>query len=966
MSKDTPILGTPTIDELIFDLEPLKNHVKLSEFVTAYLEGNYQKILRNASAQGIFNILSQAILQPREEQDSLLQDLLLQGELGAVQILLTGLTALNAFLQANVTGPPLKLDNIFSKSEANAGLKAKCLKSLEVDGVSVYEYIPHVELFCLARFIFTVYFPRIINGNFRDCKWMRIRINSYHQRLLSGGSGGRLSDSAVLQDMIEGDLKKLEEEIFAQESSYSTEAKVQFLLEKAQIYIMQGLDLKAKDNVKRAKTVSGFSYALSGALGKRTKFQQTDISQLVVFARSENNDEQDTSATNLTGSLERSALLHGGGNSPHEPSRNIPTALELNDDTLLESIQFTKVEDDKVDTSDLPPELIGMQPDDQPQLRPLDQITLLTEATIKDNLSPLDKLNSEEILPYAVRVLSDKPTNWQIYTQALLVRSRIESHRSRTQERSVLQLQVIVDQIVADTQEEALSSPDGIPEIRITQFLPRAKASESAPVSERLKYIYQLNSPTRWEVETELAYAWSNVGSLVSALEIFKRLRLWAEVALCYHSVNQEDRARQIVRRQLYYSSSGPEMDKYHADAPEVVTEKWDGEMRSPPPTHSPRLWCILGDLDQDPACWQRAWEISNKRYARAQRTLGDYYTRTGDLEKARDSYMMATIVNRQNNDTWSRLGSIDLRVGNWDGAIIAFQQSIMIDDTDAKTYSNLGSALLSKHAELITLQKAASHELVEQNDDDDETFIPQATREQSPKDILHQALIAYKRGAGIAHNNWQIWDNVITIAGRMQPPAFPELLMGMSAVLRIRAPTIGEEAVDIDVFRALVLEVTSRERLQDEGTTREGGVYVPPRGSLARAVIGMVERDVVPLITKRAALWTLVEKLAFYRRDYVTALACAEKAWRMATTGEVWLQEVELWKGVVAATDNLVSAYENYGAMEMADGALVEKSWRIKARSAVRGVMGKARDSWEGTVEWEALVGLLEGLKGS
>jgi tetratricopeptide (TPR) repeat protein len=697
--------------------------------------------------------------------------------------------------------------------------------------------------------------------------------------------------------------------------------------------------------------LSGFSYVLSGALGKRTKFQQTSISQLVVFAKSK--DPEVRSQEGLPGKLSENRILKGK-HDDKSSSGKAPMALELNDDTLLESIEFTKRQPDAVDDSHLTPELSGLQPDEQPQLQPLDQITLLTEATIKDTFSPLDKLNSEEILPYAVRVLSDKPTNWQIFTQALLVRSRIESHRSRTQERSVLQLQSIVDQIVADTQEAAASSPDGVPEIRITQFLPRAKSAESAPVADRLKYIYQLNTPTRWEVETELAYAWSKAGSLVSALQIFKRLQLWAEVALCYHSVNQEGKARQIVRRQLYYSSKGEEMDKYDIDADEVVTEKWDGEVRFPPPAHSPRLWCILGDLDQDPTCWLRAWEISKHRYARAQRTLGDYYTREGDLEEAREAYLKATVVNRQNNDTWSRLGDIDLRVGNWDGAIIAFQQSIMIDDSDAKTYSNLGSALLSKHAEMISLQKAAVQ--------DEEA--PSETR-QSPKDILRQALIAYKRGAAIAHNNWKIWDNVITIAGRMIPPSFPDLLMGMRAVIRIRAPTVGELAVDIDVLRALIAEVTSQDRPRNTNPEEsQGRIYTPPRGSFARATIEMVENEIVPLITKRADLWALVEKLKLYRRDYAGALASAEKSWRIASSGEEWLLEMDAWRQVVAATDNLVSAFENYGPRDGEDGTEVEKAWKMKARSAVRGVMGKAKDVWDGTDEWEVLKVRLEELK--
>lgn len=951
MPQNHAISEGQSLDALLFNLESLKQQNKLSEVVTQYLDGNYKAVLKNSTSQTLYSKLVQTISLPRPQQDAALQNAGFDNEAGAVQVSITGLAAFNAFLQANVTGPPLDFGDVFEKKDDENGFKEQCLRSLDIDGVSVYQYIPYVELFCLARFIFTVYFPRIVGAEFRDSRWMRFRINAYHQRLLSGVSGARLSESTVLQDAIEKDLKDLEEEILAEKSMFSTEAKVQFLLEKAQVYILQGLDLKARENVKLAKTVSGFSYALSGALGKRTKFQQNDLSQLVVFAKSA---ESEVSTEALSENLKESTISNVDSTKPE--------ALQLNDDTLLESIEFTT---DKVDPTNLPAELAGLQPNDQPQLKPLDQITLLTEATIKDTFLPLDKLNSEEILPFALRVLSDKPTNWQIYTQALLVRSRIESHRSRTQERSILQLQVIVDQIIADTQEESSSDTGEVPEIRVTQFMPRAKVSESAPIAERLRYIYQLNTPTRWELETELAYAWSGAGSFVSALEIFKRLKLWAEVALCYHTVGQEDKARQVIRRQLYFSFNGPEMDKYHIDAPELVTENWEGEMR-PTPAHAPRLWCILGDLENDPTYWTRAWKISKHRYARAQRSLGEYYVKAGKLEEARDAYMAATVVNRQNNDSWSRLGDLDLRVGNWDGAIIAFQQSIMIDDTDAKTYSNLGSALLSKHKELVTLQKASAinNDLPSPDSDtEDITFssTKPSDKTQDPKVILNQALQAYKRGASLAHSNWQIYDNVLTIALRLQPPSFPDILLALRHILRIRAPSIGESAIDLSVLRALVQEVTTSER--DSSTTT--GKYIPGRGTLAYSLLTLVDKEIIPLITSRGELWVLVEKLRFWQRDYEDALRCAERGWRlvMSAAGEEWLVEKEAWEAVVGVTDNLVSAYENYGGMEKEGGELVEKGWRGKARSAVRGVMAKGRDAWEGSEGWVLLEGRLEEL---
>jgi len=201
-----------------------------------------------------------------------------------------------------------------------------------------------------------------------------------------------------------------------------------------------------------------------------------------------------------------------------------------------------------------------------------------------------------------------------------------------------------------------------------------------------------------------------------------------------------------------------------------------------------------------------------------------------------------------------------------------------------------------------------------------------------------------------------------------MSPLAFPEILMGMRAVLRIRGPNIGENAVDIDILRALISEVTSRERpANNNPEENQQPIYVPPRGSLARATLDMVQRDVVPLITKRAELWTLVEKLALYRRDYAEALSCAERAWRMASQGENWLQEANGWKAVVAATDNLVSAYENYGPQEKVNGdGEVEKGWKMKAKNAIRGTMGKAKDIWDSTQEWNLLKERLDELKSS
>ncbi|KAI1002006.1 hypothetical protein K3495_g6195 [Podosphaera aphanis] len=956
MSSSDPIFSKRNLDALSINLESFKHIPELTDTITQYLDGDFGAVVRSPASEILHEIF---IDHDSDNQEELLKCRKLDNEVEGLRAFIIGSSAFNCFLQVNVTGPVASWG---SQLPRNSKAEARCLASLEVDGVSVYQDIPYVNLFCLARAIFTVFFPRTFGTSEVSCRWMRLRVHVFHQRLLAHSAGGRLRDADHLQTIIEQDLLALDAEVFGSETAFSSDAQVQFLQECAQIYIMYGREIKAKESLERAVAISGFRYAMSGALGKRTKYQQDDTSQLVVIALSK--DSKQNISVNSSESPD--------GNSTE--SATVPVALDLNDDTLLESISFSKssFKTSKTSKTILSAELASLKPDEQPQLQPLDQITLLIEATFKDTLSPHDNLKCEEILPYATRVLGDKPANWQIYTQALLVRSRIESHRSRTQERSILQLQAIVDQIIADTQQETSTAKNSteVPEIRVTTFLPKAKPSESAPVQERLKFIHQLGTPTRWELETELAYAWSSAGSLVTALEIFKRLKLWGEVSLCYHSISQEEKARQVIRRQLFYSDKGECMDKYDIDAAEISAEKWQGALRPTPP-HAPRYWCILGDLDNDPKCWQYAWEISKYRYARAQRSLGEYFIKSGDLVQARDAYMQASVANRQNIDTWSRLGDIDLKLGNWNGAIIAFQQAIMLDDTNAKTYSNLGTALISKHSEICALSKGTDAQsktvpLTEESDDEADSSIQEA---QDPKAFLKQALKAYKRGASLAHTNWQIWDNVLTISLRLSPPSYPDLLLALQNLIRIRAPTLGEAAIDAEALGLLVAEAINHEHIPNpnsaEASVTPRGIYTPPRGSLSRAVLDFLQQDVLPLITTRVELYECAERMALYRRDYLEALDFAEKAWRSLIQDEVWLVDADRWTLVFRGTERLADALENYGSMPVGDeGAVVEEKWRMKAKRAIRTVLGRARDAWEESENWRILQRRLDELQ--
>ena len=459
-----------------------------------------------------------------------------------------GVAALNSFLQCNVTGPPLTWNShqvilpqaLQTNSNQLKELRHSLILSLSTDGETVYHLTPKVELFCLAK---TLLNHAKIVGKDLNLIWGRLRVNSWHQRMLS-----EKVDS--LQKIIYNDLETIGWGI----SNQSSQARAQYLIERATIHTHHGFDKKAREDLKSAAEVTGLRFALTGRLGKRTKFQQNDLSQLVVLAVSASDENpQNASSDEL-----RSNDVNDDAKNAMAENASKPVNLDLNDDTLLETISFSKETpvEEILDEELIPQALKTLDPADQPTLKPLDSIILLAVASSISNTSPQDGLTREETLPYATRVLTGGSTNWQVYTQGLLVRSRIEGYRSRTVERGVLQLQALVDQVIAETTSGPATEVTDLayqePSPSTTTFLPKAKASESAPVSERLLYIHQLASPTRWKLEAELADRWVSLGGLRTALEIYERLQMWAEAALCWAASDREDEARKIIRNQLY------------------------------------------------------------------------------------------------------------------------------------------------------------------------------------------------------------------------------------------------------------------------------------------------------------------------------------------------------------------------------------------------------------------------------
>ncbi|KAL1972718.1 hypothetical protein VTN31DRAFT_7132 [Thermomyces dupontii] len=899
-----------------------------------------------------------------------------EGRVSQSQLLHIGLAALFAFLQSNVTGPPLPFTSAEvvlppalrgSGDDGAATLRTVrdfMIRGLSVDGEAAYQLIPNVELFCVAKALLV---DADVLVNTADApliaRTARMRVNFLHQKMLAEVTG-------TLQQSIYDDLQEIDTILLRTSTTATGEEKARFLLERAAIHTHHGFEAKARADLERAAVETGFEYALTGRLGKRTKFQERDISQLVVLAKS---------AEPRTASKTETAT------SATETTATKPKAVDLNDDTLLETIAFAKKEDipeksmTVQDESDLPEVLRSVDPSNQPKLSPLDSSILLGIASAITNSSPDHGLTREETLPYATRVIDGGSPNWQIYTQALLVRSRIERHRSRTVERSVLQMQALVDQVIADTATDEAEAVKG-EQSGATTFLPRPERSESAPAEERLEYLWTLNFLTRWSLEAELAARWVDLGGLRTALEVYERLKMWPEVALCYAATQNEEKAKRIVRRQLYEPTTpGSEDDDEN--------EKFQGPERNPLPADAPRLFCILGDIDDDKAMYERAWEVSNQRYARAQRSLARLYLKAKppQMEKAEEAYAKSLKINPLNHSAWFAIGCVQLNLERWDAAVESFTRTVQLDHEDAEAWSNLAAALLhvspSRPAEMPVegdTEEGASQDGKEEAESEDKP-------KHDPYKHKRDALTALQHAARLKQTDHRIWDNLLTVAASFPAALTPykEIVNAQRKVIELRSPKEGEKSIDLSILTMLVdhlvknfryedLFVESEEKGEDgETTTRK----ILRRGTVGGKILALIDEVVTPLITHSAELWLLVARVEFFRGRPSKALEAHEKAWRAVvaskTQGAFQMGDEKPWMEIVHATERLVrDGYARIGMMDKEDRPegseeMVAKDWRFKARSAVRGILGKGKDFWEGSEGWARLKELSSEVNG-
>lgn len=248
---------------------------------------------------------------------------------------------------------------------------------------------------------------------------------------------------------------------------------------KTQLYIEMFLaisfygDIETANNyLEEAKSLCQLDIEFTGALGYRTQYQQNPLSQLLIKIK----------------------RINGNQNLSQECHQvDLPKIISLIDDTLLTKVKFLSLDNQLQSV----------------KLSPIEQTVILAiiYSKFRGGASD-DELLHEELLSFIDSLISNT-TVWLVQYKALLIRSLLEKEKRRKVERSMMQLDELVEIV-------------------------RGLHKNNANKNQRSEMFFAVLSNPIWIMEKYLADILVSLGVTKTALEIYLRLQFWDDVITCY------------------------------------------------------------------------------------------------------------------------------------------------------------------------------------------------------------------------------------------------------------------------------------------------------------------------------------------------------------------------------------------------------------------------------------------------
>ena len=452
-----------------------------------------------------------------------------------------------------------------------------------------------------------------------------------------------------------------------------------------------GVDDSARYLLKRAKDALGVTIEKSGALGYRTIHQQDAKAQLVLrvtckeraSAESDDEDENEDVDDDDTDEDESIAAGSGGGNDSDDTEvADGGKASNSSSSSSAMSRLRVELEGLSADGSQIlpKPKLQNASDADDPSLNaPLStiaQVVLLAECVAVRKKQADDGLRNWEMTPYLERVLTQAKSRPIVRASATVLMTRHEKTRARTRERALLSLEDV-------TRSVSEVPANAIKKMRQNKKVKRDSTTSLSKIGkERLRFAFSVWFPPIHALKKELGEALISIGMVGAALKLFEEIEHWDAYISCLELLGKKQQAADVVKTRLNEEPGNA------------------------------KLWCALGDATGDETCYHKAWEVSEERDARSQRTLAKLCAQRNDFAQADVHWTRALTLNPLFPGAWFNCGYCRMKCeGREDDALAAFVRCAQIDPENGQAWNNV--AALSMHKQKFQAARAALQEAV-------------------------------------------------------------------------------------------------------------------------------------------------------------------------------------------------------------------------------------------------------------
>jgi tetratricopeptide (TPR) repeat protein len=409
------------------------------------------------------------------------------------------------------------------------------------------------------------------------------------------------------------------------------ELAARLYLERAHVLHFYRHERRMRAAVLMAQRAARVRVALSGEIGRRTKFQSFDLAQLTVVVDTPDVD----------------ARLAQSNAAPTPGNTTTPKAIVLDDDTRLDAVEF------KADAATRR----------TPPLRPLERAIVLACGVVAARRGAHHDggIGVEEQRAYVDRALAPgAPSDWTVHTGALLARAHVDARSHRTMERGALQVQALVDQFALQSNaDDASAASESV-----------RRDAQARTAAARLRNAFAVNAPARRTLRLALGDAMLSIGAARTAQSEFEALGEHTRVLRCLRIAGDVAHAERVCREQL-------------TRAPSPALWLALGELLLPSDTSAAR------------AAFESAWSLSAQHHSAAQRALAGMAMRERRWADAVTHWEAALAINALHADAWFSCGCALMQLERFGEAVGAFRSAVQQAPDDAESWANLGAALL-------------------------------------------------------------------------------------------------------------------------------------------------------------------------------------------------------------------------------------------------------------------------------